>query len=116
LARELTWENHRVFSIYYFGKGNTVEMRWAKIDRNDIFRAIELERERQDKLHPLPKRKNFDEADIDAVQYMIMTNEFLAVLVEEVGEVASALQGDGDLKDELIHVASVCVRFLEQLK
>jgi NTP pyrophosphatase (non-canonical NTP hydrolase) len=43
-------------------------------------------------------------------------NDFLSVLVEEVGEVAKAMQGEGDLKEELIHTASVCVRILEVLK
>lgn len=37
----------------------------------------------------------------------------LAVLVEEVGEVASAIQGDGDLRVELVQVAAVCVQWLE---
>jgi NTP pyrophosphatase (non-canonical NTP hydrolase) len=41
----------------------------------------------------------------------------LAILVEEVGEVATAIQ-DGDiqnLRDELVQVAAVCVRWLEFL-
>jgi len=37
----------------------------------------------------------------------------LAILVEEIGEVARALQGEGSLEEELIQVASVCVRWLE---
>ena len=86
------------------------------IDRKDIFEAIELERDRQDKLHPLPKRKKHDDAEIDAIRNLIVMNDFLSVLVEEVGEVARAMQGEGDLKEELIHTASVCVRILEVLK
>lgn len=35
--------------------------------------------------------------------------------MEEIGEVAKALQGDGDLKEELVHSAAVCVRWLEYL-
>ncbi len=46
----------------------------------------------------------------------INTTEMLAILVEEVGEVASAIQGDGDLAEELTHVAAVCVRWLEHMK
>jgi NTP pyrophosphatase (non-canonical NTP hydrolase) len=46
----------------------------------------------------------------------IRQNDFLSVLMEEVGEVASACQGDGDLVEELIQVASVAIRWLEQIK
>lgn len=63
-----------------------------------IFDAIMQERRRQDGLHHWTKKTNK-----------------LAVLVEEVGEIASALQGDGDLEEELIQLASVCVRWLEEL-
>lgn len=62
------------------------------------------------------RSKKHENADIEAVSYMFMSNEYLAVLVEEIGEVASALQGDGDLKEELVQVASCCVRWLEHLK
>lgn len=88
----------------------------CKIDRNEIYRAIDLERERQDKLHPLPKHANIEDKDVLALKTMLMNNEFLAILVEEVGEVAKALQGEGDLKEELIQVASVVVRILENTK
>jgi NTP pyrophosphatase (non-canonical NTP hydrolase) len=63
-----------------------------------IIDAIMQERIRQDDLH----------------QWSNKTNR-LAVLVEEVGEIAQALQGDGDLAEELVHLASVCVRWLEEL-
>jgi len=46
--------------------------------------------------------------------YLWLT-DMLAVLIEEVGEIGKALQGEGDLEEELIHVASVCCRFLENL-
>ncbi len=63
-----------------------------------IFDAILQERIRQDKLHQWNKKTNR-----------------LAVLVEELGEISSALQGDGVLEDELVQLASVCVRWLEEL-
>ena len=91
-------------------------MRRIKIDRQEIFDKIELERDRQDKLHPLPNFKKSENPDIAAVERMILFAEFLAVLVEEIGEVGRALQGEGDLKEELIHTASSCVRWLENLK
>ena len=83
------------------------------IDRKEIFKAIEKERERQEKLHPLPKLKKQHDKEIMLMQNYIQQNEFLAVLVEEVGEVGKALQGEGDITAELIQVASVCVRWLE---
>lgn len=63
-----------------------------------IIDAIMQERQRQDTLHDWNKKTNR-----------------LAVLMEEVGEVAQAMQGDGDLQEELLQIASVCVRWLEEL-
>lgn len=63
-----------------------------------IIDAILQERERQDGMHVWNKKTNR-----------------LAILVEEVGEIAQALQGDGDLQEELMQLASVCVRWLEEL-
>lgn len=87
-----------------------------KINRDDIFKAIELERARQDRLHPMPAVKQSENADINAIENLIVSSEFLAVLVEEVGEVGSALQGEGDLKAELIQVAATATRWLENLR
>lgn len=86
------------------------------IERSEIFRLIEIERNRQDKIHPIIKKKKEDDNDTIAVKNIISTNTLLAVLMEEIGEVAKALQGDGDLKEELVHSAAVCVRWLEYLK
>jgi NTP pyrophosphatase (non-canonical NTP hydrolase) len=63
-----------------------------------IFDAIMQERSRQDELHIWNKR-----------------TDRLAVLVEEVGEIAAAIQGDGDLAEELVQLAAVCVRWLEDI-
>jgi hypothetical protein len=84
--------------------------------REEIFLAIEMERERQEILHPLPKLKKTDNPDVMAMEQIILSAEFMAILAEEVGEVGSACQGDSDLQTELIHVASVCVRWLENMK
>lgn len=62
----------------------------------EAFAAIAKERDRQDVLHPHNEEK-----------------EMLAILIEEVGEIARALQGEGDLTEEIIHAAAVCVRWLE---
>ena len=87
------------------------------MERNEIFRAIEQERERQNLLHPMPILKRIkDDKDLQLIQNLILQNEMLSVLIEEVGEVGTALQGEGDLKEELIQVASVCVRWLESLQ
>ena len=63
-----------------------------------IIDAIIQERLRQDGLHQWTKKTNR-----------------LAVLVEEVGEIAQALQGEGNLEEELVQLAAVCVRMLEEL-
>ena len=83
------------------------------IDRQEIFKAIEKERERQEKLHPQRKLKKHHDKELILMQAYIQQNELLAVLVEEVGEIGKALQGEGNLRDELIQVASVCVKWLE---
>lgn len=64
----------------------------------------------------MPRRKIVENNDINAIVNIILYSEFLAVLVEEVGEVGKAMQGDGNLEEELIQVASVCVRLLEYMK
>jgi NTP pyrophosphatase (non-canonical NTP hydrolase) len=86
------------------------------IDRADIFRAIEFERERQETLHPIPWNKLSENEEINAMANYINMTELLAILVEEIGEVGRALQGESDLAEELIHVAAVAVRWLEILK
>jgi NTP pyrophosphatase (non-canonical NTP hydrolase) len=77
---------------------------------------IEDERERQDKLHPLRKIKFTDDENVNVMAEYLFLNEMLSVLIEEVGEVGKAMQGDGDLIEELIQVAAVCVRWLEHVK
>jgi NTP pyrophosphatase (non-canonical NTP hydrolase) len=69
--------------------------------RPDIVVAILQERKRQDQLHP-----------------EFQDSKRLAVLVEEVGEIAEAIQNRDmkNLEEELIQVAAVCVRWLEQIK
>lgn len=83
------------------------------IDRQEIYKAIEMERDRQERLHPLPRIKKTDDPELMAMQKYIQTAEYLAVLIEEVGEVGRAIQGEGNLQEELIQVASVCFRILE---
>lgn len=86
------------------------------MERDYIFSLIDEERDRQDLLHPRPQlRKRSESEDIEIIANLIDQTEFLAVLVEEIGEVARALQGEGVLKDELVQTASVCVRWLERL-
>ena len=65
--------------------------------REFVFNMIRDERNRQDALHNWNHRTNR-----------------LSVLVEEVGEIASAIQGEGNLEEELIQLASVCIRWLEE--
>lgn len=64
----------------------------------DILNAIVNERKRQDILHPRTKKDNQ-----------------LAILTEEYLEVVKALQGEGDLKEELVHLAAYSMRWLEGL-
>jgi hypothetical protein len=83
--------------------------------REEIFRRIEAERDRQDLLHPLPNMKPKTSEEAETVKNYFLIQDMLAVLIEEVGEVGSALQGEGDLKEELVHVASCCVRWMENM-
>lgn len=81
-----------------------------------MFEAIDLERERQEQIHPMPFIKKTEDADVNAIRSMLIHNDMLAVLTEEFLEVVRAIQGEGDLKEELIQTASVCCRWLENLK
>ncbi len=56
-----------------------------------------VERERQDALHP----------------YSVSDEVMLAVLVEEVGEVAKAMTDGTGLRDEIVQVAAVAVKWVE---
>jgi NTP pyrophosphatase (non-canonical NTP hydrolase) len=64
-----------------------------------------MERVRQDDAHGAPRLRGYQ------------NSEWLAVLVEEVGEVARAIQvGDmRNLREELVQVAAVAVAFVEAL-
>lgn len=104
------------FSIYYFHDTYFRRRGVFYIERKEVFEAIELERERQEQLHPMPTRKSCEDADVNAVTAMLYHNEMIAVLTEEFLEVVRALQGEGNLQEELVHTASVCVRWLENLK
>ena len=87
-----------------------------EVKREDIFDLINHERERQDLLYPIPILNKSETNDVKAIQNIMLQHDFLMILIEEVGEVGTALQGEGDLQEELIQVASVCIRWLENLK
>jgi signal transduction histidine kinase len=57
------------------------------------------------------KKKQDDE--IKAMTTIINNGEILAVLVERIGDIARALQGEADLTEQLIEAAAVCIRWLE---
>lgn len=75
--------------------------------RQQIFEQIEAERIRQDGLWGV-QRHSLD--------------RWLTILVEEVGEVAKALQGDDteqvekEAEEELIQVAAVAVQIVEKIQ
>jgi NTP pyrophosphatase (non-canonical NTP hydrolase) len=59
------------------------------------------------------KLKKGQNDEIQTMTTIINNGEILAVLVEEIGEIGRALQGEGDLTEELIQAAAVCIRWLE---
>ena len=70
------------------------------MDQIEVFNSIRQERLRQDIKHSSNR-----------------VNDMLPILIEEVGEVGTAIQyqDQDNLKEELIHTAAVCVRWLEML-
>lgn len=68
------------------------------MDRERAIQEIIEERGRQESLHPWTTLEQMP---------IILTEEFL--------EVIRALQGEGDIEEELVHVAAVCMRWLEKL-
>lgn len=73
------------------------------MNRNEIFKMVEVERIRQELKHP---------------DWSTHWRDFLPILVEEVGETANAMneQDKANLVDEVIQVMAVCSRFLENME
>lgn len=73
------------------------------MNRQDIYRLIDEERDRQDRLHP------GDE---------LFEHYAPLILGEEVGEVHKALleNNQDELTEELVQVCAVCIRWLENRK
>jgi|tagenome__1003787_1003787.scaffolds.fasta_scaffold13938684_1 hypothetical protein len=67
------------------------------MNREEIIQRILAERQRQDLLHP----------NNNIVDYP-------AIMIEEVGEIGAALQGHGNLIEEIIQLAAVCIRWVEE--
>ena len=67
------------------------------MELEEILWLIAAERERQEKLHP----------NVESELHL------MTVLVEEVGEVAKALQENTNVTEELVQVAAVAIRWLE---
>jgi hypothetical protein len=86
------------------------------LDRIKVFEAINKERDRQESLHPIKLPSQNDSEEIRLMKHYFFVNEMLSALIEEVGEVGKALQGEGDLEEELIQVASLSIRWLEYMK
>ena len=59
------------------------------------------------------KIKKEHQEEIKTMTTIINNGEMLAVLVEEIGEIGRALQGEGNLSEELVQAAAVCIRWLE---
>jgi NTP pyrophosphatase (non-canonical NTP hydrolase) len=93
---------HKVLKEIYDGTFDEHDPRMIN-KRIQIFERISIERERQDELHEFPH------------------NIRLAVLMEEVGEIAKELQEKDEYKNvinlyiELIQTAAVCVRWIEEI-
>lgn len=68
------------------------------MDQIDILMKIIKERKRQDEIHPGNT-----------------VDQMLPILIEEIGEVAKAMNEGSNLEEELIHSAAVIVRWLEML-
>jgi hypothetical protein len=81
----------------------------ALSQRLDIVKEILSERGRQDRL--------LEDGTIpwNCADPAVPDGEKLAVLLEEVGEVAKAHLEDTNLREELVHVAAVCVQWIEGL-
>ena len=59
------------------------------------------------------KIKKEHQEEIKTMTTIINNGEMLAVLIEEIGEIGRALQGEGNLSEELVQAAAVCIRWLE---
>ncbi len=86
------------------GAENTHQKKYSEMIRVLIFEAISKERTRQ--------HEKFGD---QCIAGNLHSDTKLRILVEEVGEVAQAIDGHGDLRSELVQVAACAVGWLESL-
>jgi hypothetical protein len=73
------------------------------MDRVEVMALVNAERTRQDELFP------------DRTQYATLAPHVL-VIEEKVAKLRAAWYRDGDTKTELVHLAAIAVRALEETK
>ena len=102
-------------AIFQHGEGSMsdADQRWqdalARARRQDVLAEVGRERSRQEQLKAEGK---FTYTCADAE---MTDGQRLAVLVEEVGEVARAMNDGKGLREELIQVAAVAVAWVEAI-
>lgn len=86
------------------------------MDREKIFEAIENEIAKQEIFLPKPTVKKSESPEVQAIAHYLWLTDVLAVLIKEIGGLGEALMGEKDLKEELVQVTALCIRWLESLK
>lgn len=82
------------------------------MNRDDVYRLIDAERERQTALWLQPHAWGIGDCSSGAVEPIVKA----AVLAEECGEVARAILDKSDPLEELVQVAAVAVAWLEGME
>lgn len=86
------------------------------IDRKDIFETIENKMNEHDFYIHVPNPNHDDDPELKILKHYFYLNEMLSLLIAEIGAVGKALQGEGDLPDALLNMASLCANWLENIE
>lgn len=63
----------------------------------------------------IPSTNSEDSQEIRVMKHYFYINEMLTLLIAEVGAIGKALQGEDDLAEGLLNIASVCAKWLENI-
>jgi hypothetical protein len=85
------------------------------MDKEEIFKIIEQKMHDYDSFMHIPSPSPEDSEEISLIKHYFYVNEMLASLIVQVGAVGKALQGEDDLAENLLSIASVCAKWLENI-
>lgn len=86
------------------------------IDRQDILQTIERKMTEYGSYIHVPSTSQEDNQELKILKHYFYLNEMLSLLIAEMGGVGKALQGEDDLAEGLLNIASLCANWLENIE